>query len=152
MGLTNRWLEEIKPLKLIPDDQEGLGAGRVGRLAGDGQACPTFVDSVKSAFNKQTIKVVGEQDRVVKKVAVACGSGGSFLSESIFRGCDTFVTGEATFHSCLEAQAADMNLVLIGHYDSERFAVEDLAERLAGQFGKMEIWASEKESDPIQWW
>lgn len=145
-------LEQIKPLKLIPDDQQSLGAGRVGRLAGDGQSYSAFVDSVKAAFGKQTIKVVGQRDSVVKKVAVACGSGGSFLSDAIFKGCDTFVTGEAQFHSCLEAQAANVNLVLVGHYDSERFAVEDLAERLAAQFAGMEIWASTKESDPIQWW
>ena len=145
-------LEQIKPLKLIPDDQQSLGSGRVGRLAGDGQSYPAFVDSVKSAFGKQAIKVVGRRDAVVKKVAVACGSGGSFLSDAIFSGCDTFVTGEATFHSCLEAQAGDVNLVLIGHYDSERFAVEALADRLAAQFGGMKVWASAKESDPIGWW
>ena len=89
---------------------------------------------------------------MVKKVAVACGSGGSFLSDAIFSGCDTFVTGETQFHSCLEAQAAGVNLVLIGHYDSERFAVEDLADRLVAQFGGMKVWASAKESDPISWW
>jgi len=145
-------LEQIKPLKLIPDDEQNLGAGRTGRLTGDGQSYSTFVESVKAAFGKQAIKVVGQPDRVVKKVAVACGSGGSFLNDAIFAGCDTFVTGEAQFHSCLEAQAANMNLVLLGHYDSERFAVENLANRLASKFGGMKIWASTKESDPIQWW
>ena len=145
-------LQQIKPLKLIPEDPQNLGAGRVGKLAEEGQIFSSFVESVKSAFEKQTIKVVGQRESVVKKVAVACGSGGSFLSDAIFCGCDTFVTGEAQFHSCLEAQAAEVNLVLIGHYDSERFAVEALAKRLGSQFGGMEVWASTKESDPIGWW
>ncbi len=145
-------LGHVEPLKVIPDDEQNLGAGRIGVVAGGPQTLREFVDSIKQAFDKRTIKVVGRSDRSVDKVAVACGSGGSFLGDAIRAGCDTFVTGEATFHSCLEAQAADVNIVLIGHYDSERFAIEKLAEQLASQFGGMKIWASTKESDPVEWW
>ena len=145
-------LEQIQPLVFIPEDQQQLGTGRRGVLAGGQQHLADFVKSVKQSFGKQVIKVVGQPDRAVDKVAVACGSGGSFLSDAIRAGCDTFVTGETTFHTCLEAQASDVNLVLIGHYDSERFAVENLAERLADEFGGIKIWASTKESDPVGWW
>ena len=145
-------LKQVKPLKLIPEDQQQLGAGRRG-VFGDGkQQLAAFADSIKQAFGKQTVKVVGQPDRTVEKVAVACGSGGSFLSDAIRAGCDTFVTGETTFHTCLEAQASNVNMVLVGHYDSERFAVENLADRLSSQFGDMKIWASTKESDPVQYW
>ena len=65
--------------------------------------------------------------------------------------CDTFVTGEATFHTCLEAKANGISLVLLGHHTSERFAVEDLSGRLAEKFPDMEVWASKQESDPLIW-
>jgi dinuclear metal center YbgI/SA1388 family protein len=145
-------LEQIKPLTVIPNDEQNLGAGRVGKTAGGPQRLPEFVNLIKKTFDKQTIKLVGQPDHAVEKVAVACGSGGSFLSDAIRVGCDTFVTGEASFHSCLEAQAAGVNLILIGHYDSERFAVEMLADRLAAEFSDARVWASAKESDPIEWW
>ena len=38
--------------------------------------------------------------------------------------------GEARFHTCLEAEAAGIGLLLPGHFASERFAVECLAEVL----------------------
>jgi putative NIF3 family GTP cyclohydrolase 1 type 2 len=38
----------------------------------------------------------------------------------------------------------------MGHFFSERFAIEALAEKLAAQFPDAKVWASQKESDPIQ--
>ena len=73
------------------------------------------------------------------------------MERAIELGCDTFVTGETSFHTCLEASARNVALVLLGHYASERFAVEALATRLAAEFVDTEVWASEKESDPLLW-
>jgi putative NIF3 family GTP cyclohydrolase 1 type 2 len=92
---------------------------------------------------------VGPGDRPVRKIGMACGSGGSFLAAARRRGCDVLVTGEATFHTCLEAEACDIGLVLLGHYWSERFAMERLAEQLAGEFSDLAVWASLQERDPV---
>ena len=61
------------------------------------------------------------------------------------------VLGEARFHTCLEAEAAGIGLLLPGHFASERFAVECLAEVLGRQFPDVEVWASRRESDPLRW-
>jgi putative NIF3 family GTP cyclohydrolase 1 type 2 len=87
----------------------------------------------------------------IESVAVACGSGGSFLEPAMRAGCQLLVTGETSFHTCLEAEARGMALLLTGHYASERFAVEKLAEVLAGQFVGVEVWASRDECDPLMW-
>jgi putative NIF3 family GTP cyclohydrolase 1 type 2 len=59
--------------------------------------------------------------------------------------------GEARFHTCLEAEALGIGLLLPGHFASERFGVVRLAEVLAGQFPELEIWPSQSERDPLQW-
>jgi putative NIF3 family GTP cyclohydrolase 1 type 2 len=59
--------------------------------------------------------------------------------------------GEARFHTCLEAEAAGVGLILPGHFASERFAVQCLADELARQFPSLHVWASRQERDPI-WW
>jgi putative NIF3 family GTP cyclohydrolase 1 type 2 len=44
-----------------------------------------------------------------------------------------------------------LSLILPGHYASERCGIEDLAERLRGQFPQLHVWASTRETDPMQW-
>jgi dinuclear metal center YbgI/SA1388 family protein len=150
IGLTN-----ISPLTTIIDEPDGLGAGRIGELSSS-QTLADFVAAVKKRFSIEGLHIVGNPAASVSKIAVACGSGGSFLDKAISAGCDTFVTGETTFHTCLEAKANDISLILLGHYASERFAVEDLAERLGQHFDhsrnpQFKVWASKEESDPLVW-
>ena len=57
------------------------------------------------------------------------------------------VLGEARFHTCVEAEAWGIGLLLPGHFASERFAVEDLAELLAKEFPEVQVWASREERD-----
>jgi putative NIF3 family GTP cyclohydrolase 1 type 2 len=81
---------------------------------------------------------------------VACGSGGSLLDAARANGCDCLITGEANFHACLEAEANGIGLILCGHYASERFAMERLAEVLASDFPDVDVWASRNECDPLR--
>lgn len=142
-------LEQIAPLQPFPDDPAALGAGRWGRLA---QTLPlqTVVDRLAQFLAIDRLQFVGAAQQQVTKVGVACGSAGQFLSDAQRLGCDAFVTGEATFHTCLQAEAEGVGLILTGHYASERFAVERLAERLAEEFSPLTVWASRAESDPLQ--
>ncbi len=141
---------DATPIKPIQDDPEQLGAGRIGKLA-TAKSLGDFIAQIKTDFDLTTVRAVGTADRSVNKVAVACGSGGSFLSAAVRAGCDTFVTGEATFHTALEAKANGVAMVLLSHHSSERFAVELLAATLASEFSDSTVWASKDETDPIHW-
>lgn len=143
-------LQDPVPLVPIKDDPQELGAGRMGKL--DSRLpLQEFVTATKQVFGLDGMHIVGDLNVPVEKVAVACGSGGSFLEKARRARCDTFVTGEATFHTCLEAKANGISLVLLGHYSSERFAVELLADRIGEKFGEVETWPSKDESDPLVW-
>ena len=45
----------------------------------------------------------------------------------------------------------DPALILPGHYATERFGVEELAIRLQAHWPELQVWASKRESDPVQW-
>lgn len=91
-----------------------------------------------------------EPPRLVRKVAICCGSGGSLLSAAVASHCDLFLTGEGTFHTCLESQAAGIALLMIGHFASERFAMEQLATELSAAHPQVAVWASKLEGDPVR--
>jgi putative NIF3 family GTP cyclohydrolase 1 type 2 len=109
-----------------------------------------MADRVKTFLDIRTLQVVGTEDQQISRVAIACGSGGSFLKQAIAWDCDCLVTGEATFHTCLEAEANGVGLVLPGHFASERFALVALADYLGEQLAGIEVWASRTERDPLR--
>jgi len=140
-------LRGIAPL--VPHD-EGLGTGRQGWLEE-----PLRLDDlgrrVAEFLGAERLGVVGDPEQSVRTVAVGCGAAGELLEAARETGCDAMVLGEARFHTCLEAEAAGVGLLLPGHFASERFAVECLAEVLSRQFPDLEVWASSQERDPIRW-
>ena len=144
-------LDSIKPLVPVAEDSQGLGSGRWGKLA-EPSSLEELAQRLRTFLKIDGLQAVGKADRSVTSVAIACGSAGQFLETAAQQGCDLLITGETSFHTCLEATANQVSLLLPGHYASERFAVEQLATTLATQFGDLEIWSSENESDPLCWW
>jgi putative NIF3 family GTP cyclohydrolase 1 type 2 len=96
------------------------------------------------------VQVVGEPARAIGRVAVVCGAGGDFLRDAVKAGADVFLTGEMRFHDYLSAQAQGIALLLPGHYATERFGIEELAERLQKQWPSLRVWPSRREHDPVQ--
>ncbi len=148
---------DIGPLVPIEgaSDTGVIGAGRRGRLD-EPVSLAQFAQRVKDFLAIENLQLVGEDNQSIASVAVACGAAGEFLRAAQAAGCDCMLLGETNFHTCLEAQATGVALVLPGHYASERFAVESLAGVLAEQFsmpegGGMEIWPATAECDPIRW-
>jgi len=142
LGLRGIW-------PLVPND-EGLGAGRWGWLE-ESLSLGQLAERVKQFLSIDALQMVGDPERSIRTVAVACGAAGEFLDAALETGCDAMVIGETQFHTCLAAEAAGLGLLLPGHFASERFAVECLAEVLAEQFSDLEIWASRQERDPLRW-
>ncbi len=140
-------LEAIAPL--VAEPEEPLGTGRWGRRAPI--RLGALLGRVKQFLGLSQMQYVGSLDRTVQTVAVACGAAGELVARAVELGCDAMLLGEARFHTCLEAQANDLALLLPGHFASERFAVERLARRLSEQFPQATVWASRRESDPLQW-
>jgi putative NIF3 family GTP cyclohydrolase 1 type 2 len=87
----------------------------------------------------------------VQRVAIVCGAGGELLGDALRAKADVLLTGEMRFHDYLAARAQGISLVLPGHYATERFGVEELARRMQAEWPGLRVWASERESDPVNW-
>ncbi len=139
------------PRPIVPCDNSslvGLGTGRIGLLDAP-LLMPALAQLLAGRLPGCRLRGV-DSGRMAHQVAIACGSGASLLPAALDQQCDLFLTGEATFHQCLEARAAGVSLLMIGHFASERFAMEQLAKRLANDFPEIRSWASEREEDPVR--
>jgi dinuclear metal center YbgI/SA1388 family protein len=142
-------LGDIGPLVADRDDPM-VGTGRFGFPKGS-PTLSNVATRVKDFLNLSGVHVVGDLQMKVRGVAVACGSAGELLDDAGRAGCDCFVTGEARFHTCLQAEALGIGLILAGHFASERFAVERLAELIQSKFASTAVWACRNERDPLRW-
>lgn len=140
---------EIAPLHPLENDAT-LGAGRVGALPPQTMLAD-LAEKLARLLKVDSVGMVGSRHQLAERVAFACGSGGSFVAAAAQAGCGALITGEATFHDCLAAQARGLGLILVGHFASERFAVAELADELAAVFPKLTVFASRTESDPVRW-
>lgn len=153
LGINQQWAERLGLVEIAPLDSprpDGSGTGRFGRLPlparlGD------IAEHIKQLLRLPRVGVVGEADRKIVTVGIACGSGAELIPLAADRGCDALVTGELTYHRCLLARALGMAVILVGHFASERFAMERLAELLAHAFPQVEVWCSRQEKDPVVW-
>jgi dinuclear metal center YbgI/SA1388 family protein len=126
-----------------------LGEGRVGRLPPTPLA--ELAARARSVLKCGPVQFVGDDQRAVERVAVACGAAGEFLADAARTGADTFLTGEMRFHDYVAARALGVGLILPGHYATERFAVEELAGELSRRWPNLHVAASGAETDPVSW-
>jgi dinuclear metal center YbgI/SA1388 family protein len=67
----------------------------------------------------------------IERIAVLTGSGADWLDEAVAAGADALVTGEGKGKLYHEAREAGINVFLAGHYATETFGVQSLADRIA---------------------
>src|SRR5262245_25680945 len=143
-------LIEIAPLVPAKDDLAHVGTGRYGSFS-QPQSLGQVAARLKQFLNISGLHVVGHPQLPIERVAVGCGSAGEFLADALKHDCQLLVTGETRLHTCYDAAARGVALLLCGHYASERFGVERLAAVLAAQFPQLTIWPSRDERDPLTW-
>jgi dinuclear metal center YbgI/SA1388 family protein len=137
---------DIYPLKTIAKG----GDGRIGNLP-EPMPLGELARLTQQVLSAGPVQYVGDANRVVRKVALACGAAGEFLKDAKSARADVFLTGEARFHDYLSAKQDGIALVLPGHYATERPAVEELAATLQAAFPDLAIRASHAETDPTNW-
>lgn len=136
---------------IYPVEQIGktFGIGRIGRLP-EKVTLAELAKRVIERFDLQGVRCVGDQSRLIEKVAVVGGSGRDFLQQAIFKGADCIVTGDINYHDGHEAMIHGMGIIDGGHH-MEKIMKEAVAnyliERLAGS--GTEVLISESPTDPF---
>jgi dinuclear metal center YbgI/SA1388 family protein len=136
---------DIYPLR---GDGSRFGSGRVGNLPQEA-TLGELARKVESVLQSKCMQIVGDANRPVKRVGIACGAAGEFLKDAQRARADVFLTGELRFHDALAAQSSNVGVLIPGHFASERPGVEDLAAKLAKLHPNLQVWASKVEHDPL---
>ncbi len=144
-----RDVQPLRPKATLTSEAQPIGSGRWGSLSNT-MSLRDLIERVKPALRVSTVQFVGDLNRQITKIGIACGAAAEFLRDATQLGCEALLTGEARFHSCLEAETANIALILPGHFATERPAMEQLANVLRSRFAELIVQASQNEYDPVK--
>lgn len=109
-------------------DNEGkpLGLGRIGTLSHP-ISLKELIQTVKEILEINSVKLAGDLNRNVKKIAVCGGSGASLIHHASFKGADVLITGDVKYHQAQEAVNLGLAIIDVGHWESEKLILPVLA-------------------------
>lgn len=127
-----------------------IGSGIVGQLPSV-MAGSDFLQLLKSRFGLSVIRHTALPDRPIQKVAI-CGGAGSFLiNNSLSVGADAFITSDLKYHEFFEADGKILFCDL-GHFETEQFTIELLADILRQKFPTFAILKSDINTNPVYYY
>ncbi|MDJ1370306.1 Nif3-like dinuclear metal center hexameric protein [Gulosibacter molinativorax] len=139
-------------------DQPERGIGLVGELP-EAVTLREFADRVAELFPATAggVRVAGDPDMLVQRVACCSGAGDSFLSHPLVTGADVYLTSDLRHHPASEArEQARLNggkpaLVDTAHFASEFLWLEGAAMRVREAHPEIDVRVSTQNTDPWSW-
>jgi putative NIF3 family GTP cyclohydrolase 1 type 2 len=98
----------------------GMGYGFVADLAKP-VSFESFAKRVKKVFKVDRFLANQITPKKVKRIAFTPGKGSSFLKSVGAHGVDVFITGEVGYHGSLDAARRALNVIELGHRESEHY-------------------------------
>ena len=133
----------------LSNENQNVGSGMIGELS-IAENSLDFLSTLKNNLNAEGIRYTSLVKNKIKKVAI-CGGSGSFLLQAAIRsGADVFITGDFKYHEFFDAE----NKIIIadvGHYESEQYTKDLIADFLSEKFPKFAVHLSEVNTNPINY-
>ncbi len=133
---------------LVNSYQE-VGSGMIGEL-GSPMPLETFLKKVKTDLGLKVLKYTPAAEKTVSKVAV-CGGSGSFLIHTAkAAGADILISSDIKYHEFFDGEG-EMVIADIGHYESERFTIDLIADYISEKFSTFATHLTGVNTNPIDY-
>lgn len=143
--------EEIAyDLYYLKDSGEVLGLGRIGELTSE-KTLEEIVYFLKEKFDIPKVKVCGNLDREIKRIAVCGGAGGSLVKEAFLKNADLLITGDISYHKAQRAKELNLALIDAGHGTTENMVIPWLKNFILSSLSSadFEILVSQVKTEPF---
>ncbi len=107
-----------------------------------------FLDLLKVKLHIPCVKHTPMTGKMVRKVALCGGAGGFLADKVIFSDCDAFVTSEIKYNQFMDATGR-LLLVDAGHYETEQFTKELLADVIQKKLINFAVLISKVNTNPV---
>ncbi|MDB5230062.1 MAG: Nif3-like dinuclear metal center hexameric protein [Chitinophagaceae bacterium] len=133
----------------LDNENQQVGSGIIGELE-KALSEAELLRHIKEKFNLAVIRHTPLLNKEIKKVAL-CGGAGSFLvSSALAAGADIYITADMKYHEFFDANDR-MIIADIGHWESEQYTTDLLADILRSKFPTFAVLKSEAETNPVNY-
>lgn len=135
----NQRLAELFNFSDIEVLEDETGLGRIGNIKEI--TLKDFCKVVKEKLNTPGLRVAGNLNSTIKRVAVGSGSCGDIIPIALKKGADVMITADMKYHIAIDSVDNGISVIDAGHYPTE-IIVMDMFEKLLKDTG-LEIKKSE---------
>ena len=134
LGIRNTEVLDITMEK----DGKPEGIGRIGELEKPMtlEECCVYV---KHKLNLGSLKVFGDMQAEVSRLAISPGSGKTAIAAAIAKGADVLVTGDIGHHDGLDAVEQGLAVIDAGHYGTEYIFIDDMRRFLEDKLPVLDV-------------
>lgn len=134
LGIRNTDVLDITMEK----DGKPEGIGRIGELEKPMtlEECCVYV---KHKLNLGSLKVFGDMQAEVSRLAISPGSGKTAIAAAIAKGADVLVTGDIGHHDGLDAVEQGLAVIDAGHYGTEYIFIDDMRRFLEDKLPVLDV-------------
>lgn len=118
-----------------------FGFGRVGDI--EKTQLKNYINVIKDKLDIDYLKVYGNQEREVQRVAVCGGSGSEFIMDAYRKGACIYITGDIKYHDAQLGTELGLTIIDAGHYHTEKIIlpfIKEYLERESKYRLDIEIW------------
>lgn len=119
----------FKETKVLDETADGLGLGRIGLLE-EPMTVKHLTEIIKASLEIPNAVLYGDENRIIERVVIMPGSGGSEIGAAVRQGAELMVTGDIGHHEGIDALAQGLMILDAGHYGLEKVFVEDMEHKL----------------------
>jgi dinuclear metal center YbgI/SA1388 family protein len=133
----------------LANKHQGVGSGMIGELQ-EPMTETDFLDHIKKVFKPSIIRHTALLNKPVKKVTICGGAGSFLLSSALTVGADIYITADMKYHEFFDANGRIV-IADIGHYESEQFTIDLLAEILEQKFPNFAVLKTKVQTNPVRY-
>lgn len=139
---------ELKNRDILKEIGEDGGIGQIGEL--ESMSLRKLCHYIKDKLGISHLRLVGDPERVVSKIATSPGSSMYFAPMAYEAGAEVFITGDLKYHDAQDYKEKGMALIDAGHYGTEHIVVYMLADLLKEWFEGLEVIIAKEDVDPFR--
>ncbi|MCK4798404.1 MAG: Nif3-like dinuclear metal center hexameric protein, partial [Spirochaetes bacterium] len=93
-----------------------------------------FIDLVNEKLKAKSY-VLPFGKKMIRKVAIISGGSSPYYNQACEMGADVFITGDIRENIVREAEEIEINIINVGHYNTEKLGIQNLGKLIEKKFG-----------------